>query len=131
MPLGKKIRLDGSLDDFTWFDFNRNWRNRGFNRDWEDNWGNDDDDSYSWTSDVDYIMTDHGLERSAGNKVIREKESPAEDQPDHKSDKKEEAPKDGYRYHKTEPKKVQKTVTLKSGKDFEEISPLILLTKWS
>ena len=129
MPVGKKIRMDESLEDFHWFDLNRNWRNHdGISRDWEDNRNND---SYSsWNSDVDYIMTGHGLERSAGNSTPGENKHNAEDQ-NKDGDKKEDTPKDGYRYHKAEVKKVTKTVTAECNKESENVSPLILFTKWS
>ncbi|MCG7856817.1 PspC domain-containing protein [Flavihumibacter sp.] len=59
VPVGKKIELDGSLEDYEWFSVNTN-RRRGFNVSWDENW----DDSYGWTSDVEYIMTREGLERT-------------------------------------------------------------------
>ncbi|ULQ55709.1 PspC domain-containing protein [Flavihumibacter rivuli] len=59
VPVGKKIELDGSLEDYEWFNVNAN-RRRGFNVTWDENW----DDSYDWDSDVEYIMTREGLERT-------------------------------------------------------------------
>ncbi|MFI5124878.1 MAG: PspC domain-containing protein [Chitinophagales bacterium] len=127
MPLGKKIRMDRSLEDFHWFDFNRNRRNHGIDFSWDDEYGNNNN---SLESDVDYTMTDHGLERSSGNMLQDEHKNKDEDQPDN-DDKKEDAPKDGYRYHKKEVKKVNKVVSAECNKDSENFSPLILFTKWS
>ncbi|ULQ51824.1 PspC domain-containing protein [Flavihumibacter fluvii] len=66
VPVGKKIELDRSLDDYEWFNINAN-RRRGFNVSWDNNW----DDSYSWDSNVEYVMTREGLQRSG---AISEKE---------------------------------------------------------
>ncbi len=60
VPIGKKIELDGSLEDYDWFNVNTN-RRRGFNVSWDENW----DDSYGWSSDVEYVMTREGLERTS------------------------------------------------------------------
>ena len=59
VPVGKKIQLDNSVTDYDWFTVNFN-RRRGINVDWEDNW----DYTYGWRSNVEYIMTADGLERS-------------------------------------------------------------------
>lgn len=66
VPVGKRIELDRSLDDFEWFSINTN-RRRGFNVSWDNNW----DDSYSWDSNVEYIMTREGLQRT-GNFTEKE-----------------------------------------------------------
>jgi hypothetical protein len=58
VPIGKKIEIDRSIDDFEWFNINTN-RRRGFNVSWDNNW----DDSYSWDSNVEYVMTRDGLQR--------------------------------------------------------------------
>ncbi|MBN8790338.1 MAG: PspC domain-containing protein [Terrimonas sp.] len=59
VPVGKKIMVDGSIDRYDWFDINFN-RRRGWNIDWKDRW----DNSYSWEDNVQYTMTDNGLERT-------------------------------------------------------------------
>ncbi|MFI5123792.1 MAG: PspC domain-containing protein [Chitinophagales bacterium] len=134
LPVGKKIRMDRSLDEFYWFDLNKNnwrnnWRNHRNDQDWNDEWDNgDNNDSYSWSSGVDYIMTDHGLERTASLNTPGGNGNNDSNRPD-REDKKDTTPKDGYRYHKTETKKVSKGVTADCGR--ENISPLILFTKWS
>jgi phage shock protein PspC (stress-responsive transcriptional regulator) len=131
LPVGKRIRMDRSLDAFYWFDLNKNnWRNHGNDQYWNDEWNSEDNsDSYSWSSGVDYVMTDHGLERTAGAGHSRENSNEG-DRPD-KEEKKDSTPGDGYRYHKTGTKKVSKGVTADCNKDRENISPLILFTKWS
>jgi hypothetical protein len=137
MPVGKKIRMDESLQDYHWFDFNRNWRNHGVEFDWDDN---SDNSSNGLESNVDYTMTEHGLERSSGKKVQDKSDSDDDDQPENKDDhdKHPDAPKDGYRYHKDEEKNKQKEIKKttrivpgESARDAEGISPLVLLTQWS
>jgi hypothetical protein len=130
MPVGKKIRMDRSLEDFHWFDLRQNWRNRGIERDWDDNWNNN---YSSWSSDVDYIMTDHGLERSAVNSIRSENRNlpDRDDDPDDIQRPGSDTPQDGYRYHKKEVKKAAKTITSEGNGDGGNISPLILFTRWS
>jgi len=59
VPIGKKVEIDRSVEDFDWFNVNVN-RRRGFNVSWDNNW----DDSYSWDNNVEYIMTRDGLKRT-------------------------------------------------------------------
>ncbi len=59
VPVGKKIELDRSIDNYEWFNVNLN-RRRGWNNDWEENW----DRNYGWQSNVEYTMTPDGLERT-------------------------------------------------------------------
>lgn len=56
VPVGKKIQLDNSLDDYEWFDINYN-RRKGWNTDWDRNLSN----SYSWDDDVEYTMGEKEL----------------------------------------------------------------------
>ena len=58
IPVGKRIQMDRSIDNFEWFDVNYN-RRRGWNFDWDENW----DHTYHWESNREYIMTPDGLER--------------------------------------------------------------------
>jgi len=60
IPVGKRVYIDRSVDDYHWFSININRRHRGWNIDWNDQW----DDNYSWSSNVDYIMTNDGIERA-------------------------------------------------------------------
>ncbi|HEY0677151.1 MAG TPA: PspC domain-containing protein [Chitinophagaceae bacterium] len=59
VPVGKKIEMDRSIDSYEWFTVNFN-RRRGWNVEWDDNW----DNSYGWRSNVEYVMTQSGLERT-------------------------------------------------------------------
>jgi hypothetical protein len=69
VPIGKKIEIDRSVEDFDWFNVNMN-RRRGFNVSWDNNW----DDSFSWDNNIEYIMTRDGLKRTNENteKEIKE-----------------------------------------------------------
>lgn len=58
VPIGKRIEIDRSIEDFEWFNVNMN-RRRGFNVSWDNNW----DDSYSWDNNIEYVMTRDGLKR--------------------------------------------------------------------
>jgi phage shock protein PspC (stress-responsive transcriptional regulator) len=60
VPVGKSIRVDGSIDWYRWFniDMGRN----GVNFDVDEDYYND----YSWSSNIWYVMTDKGLERMDG-----------------------------------------------------------------
>ena len=59
VPVGRKIELDRSIDNYEWFNVNLN-RRRGWNNDWEENW----DRNFGWQSNVEYTMTPEGLERT-------------------------------------------------------------------
>jgi phage shock protein PspC (stress-responsive transcriptional regulator) len=82
VPVGKKIEINKDVDDYHWFNININ-RRHGWNisddEDWDDNWG----DNYGWRSEVEYIMTKDGLERTDkkyqdddGDNTERKKEEP-------------------------------------------------------
>lgn len=68
VPVGKKIMVDRSVDWYDWFNINVD-RRKGVNIDWDDRW----DNSYSWSSNVQYTMTTEGLERT--DKKEREPEN--------------------------------------------------------
>ncbi len=59
VPVGKKIQLRRNVDGYEWFTVNFD-RRRGWNRDWENNW----DNTYWWQTNVEYVMTPEGLERT-------------------------------------------------------------------
>ncbi len=59
IPVGKKVEVDKSVNFYRWFNINMNHR-RGWNIDWNDEW----DNSYNWDDNVEYIMTNDGLERT-------------------------------------------------------------------
>lgn len=69
VPIGKRIELDRSIEDYDWFNINTN-RRRGFNVQWDNDW----DDSYSWDSNVEYIMTRDGLKRTSDFDQVELKE---------------------------------------------------------
>ncbi len=56
VPVGKKIQLENSLENYEWFDINYN-RRKGWNTDWDRNLSN----SYSWDDDVELIMGEKEL----------------------------------------------------------------------
>jgi phage shock protein PspC (stress-responsive transcriptional regulator) len=58
IPVGKRIQIDRSIDNFEWFNIDYN-RRRGWNFDWDESW----DHTYHWESNKEYIMTPDGLER--------------------------------------------------------------------
>ncbi|MFT4022891.1 MAG: hypothetical protein QM664_03785 [Flavihumibacter sp.] len=60
VPIGKKIQLSRSLEEFEWFTINAN-RRRGFNVEWDND---DGENTYRWSSDVEYVMTRDGLTRT-------------------------------------------------------------------
>lgn len=96
IPVGKKIYVDRSVEDYHWFSVNINRRHRGWNFDWNDQW----DETYSWDTNVDYIMTNNGLERADE----RYKNSDQDDE----SNKKQESD-NKYRYkNKTDSTKHKK-----------------------
>jgi phage shock protein PspC (stress-responsive transcriptional regulator) len=85
IPVGKKIEVDRSVDFYRWFNINMN-HHRGWNIDWNDDWN----DSYSWDDNVEYIMTNDGLENT--HKVREgDEEGDSNDRPEKK---------EGYRYKK-------------------------------
>jgi len=130
MPVGKKIFMNANLDEYHWFTINRKWRNNGFNVDF-------DDDEYrndGWDSEVEYIMTENGLERSDRNsrsdgeqpeKPERQEKPERKEAPERKESvdslqKKNNNPKSDYRYHK--PKTSTSAATQVLGSEGQSIS---------
>ncbi|RYY20859.1 MAG: PspC domain-containing protein [Chitinophagaceae bacterium] len=70
VPVGKRIEIDHSVNDYNWFSVNFN-RRRGFNIDWDDSW----DYTYDWNTDTEYVMTESGLESTSGINRQRSVES--------------------------------------------------------
>ena len=67
VPVGKRILIHRSVEDYHWFTINPNnrhirWRDRNWKMDWDQDI--DDEDSYSWSSNVEYVMTPTGLSRT-------------------------------------------------------------------
>lgn len=59
IPIGRRIQIDRSIDNFEWFNVEFN-RRRGWNLDWDESW----DHTYHWESNQEYIMTPDGLEKA-------------------------------------------------------------------
>ncbi|HEY6976719.1 MAG TPA: PspC domain-containing protein, partial [Chitinophagaceae bacterium] len=57
VPVGKKIELDQTVNDYKWFNVESDFDHNG----WNDNWSNDWENTYSWRSNTEYIMTEKGL----------------------------------------------------------------------
>jgi hypothetical protein len=132
MPLGKKIYMDRNLDEFHWFNISRRWRNNGVDIDWNDS----DDDNSSWDTEVEYIMTENGLEKTGKSIEKDDSEDRNSDAVPDSGHKKNDSPAGDYRYHK--PKTTKSVVpavreaanTVENG-DPETGTSLILLTKLS
>ncbi|HEY4288848.1 MAG TPA: PspC domain-containing protein [Puia sp.] len=120
VPIGKRILINRSIEDYHWFNINPNnrhirWNDR--NNDWRSDWDEDIDenDSYSWTGNVEYIMTPTGLVRtdhkSMGDEDRRRQDRSDRDGDDDNRNKDEDLDKDkqkkpgandGYRYKSPE-----------------------------
>jgi phage shock protein PspC (stress-responsive transcriptional regulator) len=57
IPVGKRVEIDRSIDQFNWFEINFN-RRRGWNMGWDERW----DNAYYYNSNREYIMTPEGLD---------------------------------------------------------------------
>ncbi|MBS1603661.1 MAG: PspC domain-containing protein [Bacteroidetes bacterium] len=118
VPIGKRILISRSVEDYHWFTINPGnrhirWSNRNWNMDMDRDI--DDEDSYSWSSNVEYVMTPTGLSRTGADarsyRFKGKKNSDDNDEEDmyrerpEKQEKPEKAEKpekpgsnDGYRY---------------------------------
>jgi phage shock protein PspC (stress-responsive transcriptional regulator) len=134
MPVGKKILMKKNLDEYKWFTVNRKrWRNNGIDIEWNDS---DNDESYSWTSEVEYVMTENGLERT--NKNYRDDNNNEEQNrnvlPDSTQKKN---PNGDYRYHKPKTTRnlntpaTEKNDEDKDDESSESSATLVLLTNLS
>jgi phage shock protein PspC (stress-responsive transcriptional regulator) len=134
MPVGKKILMNRNLDDYKWFTVNRKrWRNNGIDIEWNDS---DNDHTNSWTTEVEYVMTENGLERTGKN--FRDNGDNEEQNrnvlPD-SSQKKN--PNGDYRYHKPKTTRnlnapaPEKTPENKDVESSESSATLVLLTNLS
>ena len=135
MPVGKKILMKRNLEDYKWVTINRKrWRNNGIDIEWNDS---DNDESYSWTPEVEYIMTENGLERTG--KYLDKDETPErKEMPEKKEipEKKEDNPNGDYRYHKQKTTKSPNTPASEDSDDKdsetgESSATLVLLTNLS
>ncbi len=122
IPVGKKILITRSVDDYHWFNINPGRRHIHWgdhNDSWSNDWDEDidDADTYPWSSNVEYLMTTSGLVRTDRKSYGSENHSRLEqkkkskddddedddDQPEYKSDKQPAQPSQpehggGYRY---------------------------------
>jgi len=100
IPVGKRIIMNNSIEDYHWFNINVNRRHSHWDNEGDDYWS----DYNPVASDVEYIMTDKGLERT--QKI---KEGSDEEDNDN-------TPHEGYRYK-------GKTDSLKHKKIKDTIKP--------
>ena len=113
VPLGKHILITRGVDDYTWFNINPgrthiHWDDHG-NNNWDNDWDEDinDANTFSWNSDVDYVMTTTGLVRADRRTKYdhrnnqQQKGDEDDDQPEYKDNKDSKQAKPdngGYRY---------------------------------
>jgi len=74
VPVGKRIQLDRSLNNYEWFNINFNGR-RGWNVEWNENWNY----TYGWSDNVGYVMKQDGLEREKNPDEVKTKEQMREE----------------------------------------------------
>ncbi len=105
VPVGKRIELDRSLSDYNFFNMNFNRRRGRFNIEWEENW----DNTYTWNTNTEYVMTSSGLERTGSYNEYRNGES----QPGSNQNTPERNNRDNdtrYRYRRNETRATDTTV---------------------
>lgn len=106
VPVGKKIMLQNSVDNYHWFNVNINRRHTHWDNEGDDYWN----DYNPLSSDVEYIMTDHGVERTQRFR----------DDSDDEENRTNVRPKEGYRYRGTDsslPKKKKDSTKTKTKAD--------------
>jgi phage shock protein PspC (stress-responsive transcriptional regulator) len=140
VPVGKRILVNSNVDDYNWFTINVNnrhirWNNRN-NDNWEwdaDGWESEESKTYSWTSNVEYIMTAEGLVRTDRKNTDKEdkkkndarpERSEQEEKQEEKKEQEKPAPDNGgYRYKRpaepAHPKKATDTARIK-GTAFQQ-----------
>jgi phage shock protein PspC (stress-responsive transcriptional regulator) len=59
VPVGKRIQFDHGVDHFDWYTININ-RRKNWRIEYDDNW----DYAHGWSTNIEYIMTREGLERT-------------------------------------------------------------------
>jgi phage shock protein PspC (stress-responsive transcriptional regulator) len=136
IPVGKRILLNGNLDDYKWFNMNsRRWRNNGVDIEWNDS---DDDYANSWDTEVEYVMTVNGLERTNKNyKDNNENEEQNRNAVPDSNQKRKDNPNGDYRYHKPKTTKSlnapapEKSPENKDTESSESSATLVLLTNLS
>ncbi|HTI91268.1 MAG TPA: PspC domain-containing protein [Puia sp.] len=141
VPIGKRILINRSIEDYHWFNINPNNRHIRWNDrhdDWRSDWDEDIDenDSYSWIGNVEYVMTPTGLART-DHKTMNDEDRRRQDNSDKDDDdddnKKRPGSNDGYRYKSPEntPKPADTPVIKKTALVTKEeeglVQPYILL----
>ncbi|HXB94012.1 MAG TPA: PspC domain-containing protein [Puia sp.] len=115
VPVGRRIQLAPAVKDYNWFNIDPrrrhiSWSDNKYHYEWDEDI--DEGNSYSWSSDVEYIMTAGGLERTDHkayeghqNKDRRPDQRQNDDGDDHEDDPGYKAPAPtpakpggGYRY---------------------------------
>jgi phage shock protein PspC (stress-responsive transcriptional regulator) len=152
VPIGKRILINRSIEDYHWFNFNPNNRHIRWNdrhNDWRSDWDEDIDenDSYPWSGNVEYVMTPTGLARTdhkSMNDDDRRRQDKADKDDDdddnknnnedlYKEKHKKPGAGDGYRYKSPEntPKPTDTPVIKKTAMVTKEeeglVQPYILL----
>jgi phage shock protein PspC (stress-responsive transcriptional regulator) len=128
IPVGKRILVSHTIDDYDWFNVdirhnNVRWnRKKNYDDDWIREWDDDINigSQYGWSKDEEYTMTNDGLVRTDRRKVKAEEKK--EEKKDSEENRSEEDP--GYRYHapkSTRPApvvdSVKKTAALRATTD--------------
>ena len=144
IPVGQHIIIHHSIDEYKWFSIDvhnthirlnrRNSRDDDWRQDWDEdiNIGN----QYSWSSDVEYVMTNDGLVSVNRRKV----DDDDKDKKEERKEKKEKKEKDdqnsdedpGYRYKRpaapAQPGKTTDTVKRTAARQVVTDSHLYLLS---
>ncbi|HEY4108023.1 hypothetical protein, partial [Puia sp.] len=109
IPIGKKIVVNSTIRDYKWFSINSNGRHIQWNR-WSDDWnrsGDDDfdmiDNSYSWNSNIEYIMTTDGLVRTDKKSTDRRDKDKAREDRNYKDSNSGDDDDPGYRNRDDKP----------------------------
>jgi phage shock protein PspC (stress-responsive transcriptional regulator) len=113
VPVGRRILVSSTVEDYNWININPRHRhiNWGDDDDWGNGWEEDinDENTYPWVGNVEYMMTANGLvrtdhktyseeERRGRNSEERRSENNDDDQPEYKSKDDSKKNNGGYRY---------------------------------
>ncbi len=117
IPLGKRVEIDRTVNQYNWIDFNFN-RRRGWNIGWDERW----DNAYYYNTNREYIMTSEGLNEISKVKTRFRGQGSVRTEED-KTDVEENNPEGegGYRYKgnrnnkRNNPEKKDTTVILKDS----------------
>jgi phage shock protein PspC (stress-responsive transcriptional regulator) len=110
VPVGKRVLVSSTIDDYNWFNIHRGRRhvrwndNNDWNMDWDEDM--DDNDTYPYSTNVEYMMTATGLVRTD-----RRSDDERNHRKDHRKDKKNDDDDNNddddqpeYKNEKTQPK---------------------------